>query len=135
MFDLRRDLMGHLQRMDVAFFDRNPVGRLVTRVTTDVDALNELLSSGLVAIFADLLMLVFIVVVMFRLSPGMTLLMLGVMPLVILTTAAFRRSVSFSSASVWPSPRLNSYLQSTSTETLCCSFSIGKRAAPRNSRK
>ncbi len=112
MFDLRRDLMGHLQRMDVAFFDRNPVGRLVTRVTTDVDALNELLSSGLVAIFADLLMLVFIVVVMFRLSPGMTLLMLGVMPLVILTTAAFRRSVSFSFRRIRVAvAKINSYLQ------------------------
>ncbi len=96
MFDLRRDLMGHLQRLDVAYYDRNPVGRLVTRVTTDVDALNELLSSGLVGIFGDLLMLSFILVVMFRLSPGMTLVMLGVMPLMILTTIVFRRAVSSS---------------------------------------
>ena len=46
MFDLRRQLMEHLQRLDVAFFDRNPVGRLVTRVTTDVDVLNDFFSSG-----------------------------------------------------------------------------------------
>src|SRR5579864_9062043 len=47
MFDLRRELMAHLQQLDIAFFDRNPVGRLVTRVTTDVDVLNELFASGL----------------------------------------------------------------------------------------
>lgn len=94
MFDLRRDLMGQLQRLDIAFFDRNPVGRLVARVTTDVDVLNELFSSGLVAIAGDTLMLSFIIVVMFQLSPGMTLLLLAMMPLVVLTTALFRRSVS-----------------------------------------
>jgi ATP-binding cassette subfamily B multidrug efflux pump len=112
MFDLRRDLMGHLQRLDVAYYDRNPVGRLVTRVTTDVDALNELLSSGLVGIFGDLLMLSFILVVMFRLSPGMTLVMLGVMPLMILTTIIFRRAVSSSYRRIRVAvAKINSYLQ------------------------
>ena len=72
MFDLRRQLMAHLQKLDVAFFDRNPVGRLVTRVTTDVDVLNDLFASGLVTILGDLLVLGFIVAVMFRLSPGLT---------------------------------------------------------------
>ena len=74
MFDLRRELMEHLQKLDVSYYDRNPVGRLITRVTTDVDALNELWASGLVTILGtcwrscpsgrDL--------AMFRLSPGMT---------------------------------------------------------------
>ena len=94
MFDLRRELMAHLQRLDVAYFDRNPVGRLVTRVTTDVDVLNDLFASGLVTIVGDLLMLSFVVIAMFRLSPGMTLLMLAVMPLVVLVTIQFRRTAS-----------------------------------------
>ena len=58
MFDLRRQLMEHLQRLDLAFYDRNPVGRLVTRVTTDVDVLNDLFASGLVTILGDVLVLV-----------------------------------------------------------------------------
>ncbi len=70
MFDLRRNLMTHLQQLDVSYYDRNPVGRMVTRVTTDVDVLNELFTSGLVTIIGDLLMLSFVVVAMFQLSPG-----------------------------------------------------------------
>ena len=72
MFDLRKQLMAHLQGLDLAFFDRNPVGRLVTRVTTDVDVLNDLFASGLVTILGDVLVLGFIVAIMFNLSPGLT---------------------------------------------------------------
>ena len=54
MYDLRRELMAHLQTLDIAYFDQNPVGRLVTRVTTDVDVLNDLFSSGLVTIIGDI---------------------------------------------------------------------------------
>ena len=61
MFDLRREIMAKLQRLDLAYYDHNPVGRLVTRITTDVDALNELFSSGLLMILGDLLMLGFVV--------------------------------------------------------------------------
>ena len=63
MFDLRRQLMEHLQRLDLGFYDRNPVGRLVTRVTTDVDVLNDLFASGLVTILGDVLVLTFIVAI------------------------------------------------------------------------
>src|SRR5262249_51751145 len=84
MFDLRRDVMQHLQRLDVAYYDKNPVGRLITRVTTDVDALNELWSSGLVAVLGDFLALAFVIVAMLRLSPGMTALILVTMPFVVL---------------------------------------------------
>src|SRR5580692_8604974 len=112
MFDLRRQLMGHLQRLDVAFFDRNPVGRLVTRLTTDVDALNELFSSGLLMILGDLLMLLFVIVVMLQLSPGMTGLLLAVMPLVVLVTIRFRSSVQQSYRRIRVAiARINSYLQ------------------------
>lgn len=112
MFDLRRELMAHLQRLDIAFFDRNPVGRLVTRVTTDVDVLNDLFASGLVTIVGDLLMLSFVLIAMFRLSPGMTGLMLAVMPMVVLVTMQFRRTASQSYRRIRVAiARINSYLQ------------------------
>ncbi len=57
MFDLRRQIMEHLQKLDLSFYDRNPVGRLVTRVTTDVDALNDLFASGLINMLGDSLVL------------------------------------------------------------------------------
>ena len=112
MFDLRKHLMTHLQELDIAFFDRNPVGRLVTRVTTDVDVLNDLFASGLVTILGDVLVLAFIVAIMFKLSPGLTALMLGVMPLVILVTAIFRRSVTQSYRRIRIAiAKINAYLQ------------------------
>ena len=112
MFDLRRQLMIHLQRLDIAFFDKNPVGRLVTRVTTDVDVLNDLFASGLVTIVGDILMLSFVIVAMFRLSPGMTGLMLAVMPVVVLVTVQFRRTASQSYRRIRVAiARINAYLQ------------------------
>ncbi|HWB82843.1 MAG TPA: ABC transporter ATP-binding protein [Bryobacteraceae bacterium] len=112
MFDLRKQLMEHLQRMDMAFYDRNPVGRLVTRVTTDVDVLNDLFASGLVTILGDLLMLSFIVAIMFRLSPLLTGIMMGAMPFVILVTVLFRRSVMQSYRRIRVAiAKINSYLQ------------------------
>jgi ATP-binding cassette subfamily B protein len=112
MFDLRRDLMTHLQRLDLAYYDRNPVGRLVTRVTTDVDALNELFTSGLVTIFGDLLTLAFITAVMFQLSPLLTVVMLLVMPAVVAATGRFRRTVRQSFRKIRVAvARINAYLQ------------------------
>jgi ATP-binding cassette, subfamily B, multidrug efflux pump len=112
MFDLRKQLMSHLQQLDIAFYDRNPVGRLVTRVTTDVDVLNDLFASGLVTILGDVLVLAFIIAIMFRLSPGLTALMLAVMPLVILVTAIFRRSVTHSYRRIRIAiAKINAYLQ------------------------
>ena len=58
MFDLRRDIFGHMQRMHVGFYDRNPVGRLVTRLTSDVDAMNEMFTAGVLAIFDDFFVLI-----------------------------------------------------------------------------
>jgi len=112
MFDLRRDIMAKLQRLDLAFYDHNPVGRLVTRMTTDVDALNELFSSGLLMILGDVLMLGFVIVAMLELSPGMTVFMLAVMPLVVLVTMQFRRAVQKSYRKIRVAiARINSYLQ------------------------
>uniref|UniRef100_Q02BV3 ABC transporter related n=1 Tax=Solibacter usitatus (strain Ellin6076) TaxID=234267 RepID=Q02BV3_SOLUE len=112
MFDLRRELMEHLQGLDLAFYDRNPVGRLVTRVTTDVDVLNELFASGLVTILGDILVLVFILAIMFSFSPTLTAIMLTAMPFVILTTVIFRRSVSQSYRRIRVAiAKINSFLQ------------------------
>ena len=112
MFDLRKQLVEHLQTLDLAFFDRNPVGRLVTRVTTDVDVLNDLFTSGLVTIVGDVLALAFIVFIMLRLSPMLTLIMMLAMPFVILATSIFRRSVRESYRRIRVAiARINSYLQ------------------------
>ena len=112
MLDLRRELMAHLQRLDLAFYDRSPVGRLLTRVTTDIDALNELLASGLVTILGDLLMLAFVVVAMLNLSAPMTGLLVAVMPGVIAVTVIFRRSATQSYRRIRVAiARINAYLQ------------------------
>jgi len=93
MFDLRSQIFRHLQRMSVAFFDRNPVGRLVTRVTSDVEALNEMFTSGVLAIFEDVFVLGFIVVIMLRMSWPLALLTLAVIPGIVYATSLFRRHV------------------------------------------
>lgn len=112
MFDLRKQLMAHLQKLDLAFYDRNPVGRLVTRVTTDVDVLNDLFASGLVTILGDVLVLGFIVAIMARLSPLLTGIMMAAMPFVILVTVLFRRAVTESYRRIRIAiAKINSYLQ------------------------
>ncbi len=130
MFDLRRDLMAHLQTLDVVFFDRNPVGRLVTRLTTDVDVLNDLFASGLVTIIGDLLALSFIVAAMLKLSPGMTGFMLGVLPFVVLVTMKFRRTASQSFRRIRVAvAKINAYLQEHIAGIAVLQFSIEKRRA------
>ncbi len=112
MFDLRRELMTHLQNLDIAFYDRNPVGRLVTRVTSDVDVLNDLFASGLVTILGDLLTLAFVVFTMFKLSPAQTGNVLAVLPYVNLATVLFRRAVAQSNRRIRVAiARINAYLQ------------------------
>jgi ATP-binding cassette subfamily B protein len=91
MFRLRGDLLSHLHTLDVAYFDRQPVGRLVTRVTTDVGALNEFLVSGLVPLLGDLAVLFFLLASMIQLSASLTLTLLASAPLVIGITLVFRR--------------------------------------------
>ena len=90
MFDLRAQIFRHLQRMHVAFFDRNPVGRLVTRVTSDVDALNEMFTSGVLAIFEDVFALTYIIAIMVSMSWPLALLTLAVLPLIVYATQLFR---------------------------------------------
>jgi ATP-binding cassette subfamily B protein len=91
MRDLRLDIFNHLQKMDARFLDRNPVGRLVTRVTSDVDALNEMFTSGVVAVFGDVLTLVAIFLAMLYLSPILTFAIVLLTPPVLLVVLVFRR--------------------------------------------
>ena len=112
MYDLRKQLFSHLQRLQMSFFDRNPVGRLVTRVTTDVDVLNDLFASGVVAIFGDFFVLLSIMVVMLKLDWRLALLTFAVLPFIVVTTALFRRAVRDSYRRIRIAiARINAYLQ------------------------
>src|SRR5712692_9296505 len=91
MYDLRKQIFQYLQRLDVQFFDRNPVGLLMTRVTTDVDALNDMFTAGFVAIFGDIFVLVGIIGVLFWMNWRMALVLFSIIPLIILASAWFRR--------------------------------------------
>jgi ATP-binding cassette subfamily B protein len=91
MYDLRKQIFGHLQRLDVQFFDRNPVGRLMTRVTTDVDALNEMVTAGFVSIFGDIVVLLGIVVALFWMNWRMALVLFSITPGIVLVSIWFRR--------------------------------------------
>jgi ATP-binding cassette subfamily B protein len=93
MFDLRSQIFRHIQRMHVGFFDRHPVGRLVTRLTNDVDALNEMFTSGVFAIFDDVFVLAGIVIVMLQMNWRLALLAFAVLPLIGGVTTVFRKHV------------------------------------------
>jgi len=112
MFDLRSQIFRHLQRMHVAFYDKNPVGRLVTRVTTDVDALNEMFTSGVVSIFEDLFVLAGILGIMLCMNWKLALITFATMPFIIFATKIFRDKVRDSYRRIRIAiARINSYLQ------------------------
>ena len=116
IFDLRMRIQEHLQRLDVAFYDRNPVGRLMTRVTTDVDALNDLFASGVVSVFRDIFMLGGIAIVLFVMDWRLAIVALSVLPLIALMTQWFRRNARHSYRQVrgWIA-RINVFLQENIT--------------------
>jgi ATP-binding cassette, subfamily B, multidrug efflux pump len=112
MFDLRSQIFRHLQRMHIGFYDKNPVGRLVTRVTTDVDALNEMFTAGVVSIFEDVFVLLGIVVIMMRMNWKLALITFAVLPLIFWATMIFRVKVRDSYRRIRVAiARINSYLQ------------------------
>jgi ATP-binding cassette subfamily B multidrug efflux pump len=112
MQDMRREIFAHLQRLHVGHFDRNPVGRLMTRVTTDVDAVNELFTSGVVTVFGDLFTLVGIMAVMVALDFRLALVTFAVIPLFFFLTNWFRKGArqSFRETRRWVA-RINAFLQ------------------------
>jgi len=115
MFDLRSQIFAHMQRLHIGFFDRNPVGRLVTRITTDVDAVNEMFTSGVVSIVEDVFVLAGIVVVMLKMANPqwwLALLVFDVLPLIFWATMIFRRKVRESYRRIRVAiARINAYLQ------------------------
>jgi len=116
MFDLRMAIYAHLQRIDLQYYDRNPVGRLMTRVTSDVDALNDLFTSGVVTIFGDVFSLVGIMVVMIGMNWRLALVTFAVLPLIVLVTQWFRRNVRQSYRVVRGYiARINAFLQENLT--------------------
>jgi len=112
MNDMRQQIFAYLQRLPIAFYDRNPIGRLVTRVTTDVDALNEMLSAGVVAIFGDIVLLAGIVGVLFWLDWRLALAAFSIVPLLLMLTFWFKRKVRESFREVRVKiARINAFLQ------------------------
>jgi len=93
MFDLRMAIYDHLQRLDLRYYDRNPVGRLMTRVTSDVDVLNDLFTSGVVTVFGDLFSLFGIMGMMLWMNWQLALVTFAVLPLIVLITQWFRSHV------------------------------------------
>ena len=112
MFDLRMEIYEHLQRLDVAFYDRNPVGRLMTRVTTDVDAINDLFASGVISVVRDVFMLAGIMVVLLWMDWRLAAVTFAVLPLIALVTQWFRTNARASYREVrgWIA-RINAFLQ------------------------
>jgi ATP-binding cassette subfamily B protein len=112
MRDLRMEIFEHLQRLSVSYFDRNPAGRLITRVTSDVETLNELFTSGVVAGLGDLFTLVAISVAMLLMDWRLALASFAVIPFVVLVSAAFRKGVRETYRDIRVRlARINSFLQ------------------------
>jgi ATP-binding cassette subfamily B protein len=112
MFDLRSQIFRHLQRMHIGFYDKNPVGRLVTRVTSDVDALNDMFTSGVVSIFEDIFVLIGILAIMLRMNWRLALITFAVLPFISIATKIFRDKVRDSYRRIRVAiARINSYLQ------------------------
>ncbi len=112
IYDLRVKLFAHIQKLALKYFDKTPIGRIVTRVTNDVESLNELFSSGIVMIFSDVFIIIWILIFMFTMEWKLTLVSLSVLPLLIYATFLFRRKVRESYRDVrFQLARLNSYVQ------------------------
>jgi ATP-binding cassette subfamily B protein len=112
MFDLRMELVTHLHRLDLRFYDRNPVGRLMTRLTTDIDVLNELFTSGVVSVFGDVFTLIGIMAVLIWMDWRLAIAAFSVLPLIAAITHWFRVNAreSYRTVRTWIA-RINAYLQ------------------------
>lgn len=112
LLDLRMEIFKHLQKLSLKFFDKSPVGRLVTRITNDVESLSELFSSGIVMIFSDIFIIIWIFVFMILMSFDLALVTMSVIPVLIYATFLFRKKVRANYRDVRKHlARLNSYMQ------------------------
>jgi ATP-binding cassette subfamily B multidrug efflux pump len=112
MYDMRREIFGHMQRLPMSYFDRNPVGRLVTRVTTDVDALNDLFAAGVVTMINDFFLLVVMAGLLFKIDRRLALDTLAVLPGILIVTMIFRKFVRDANRRIRTAiARINAFLQ------------------------
>jgi ATP-binding cassette subfamily B multidrug efflux pump len=112
MYDMRKQIFAHLQRLPMTYFDKNPVGRLMTRVTTDVDALNDLFAAGVVTMINDFFLLVVMAVLLFRIDAKLALAAFAVLPFILVVTLLFRKFVRDANRRIRTAiARINSFLQ------------------------
>ena len=112
VFTIRMDVFRHLQKLPARFYDRNPIGRLITRTTNDIESLNEMLSSGVISILGDIAQVLFIVVLMFWLDWQLTLIVLAILPLMLYATVTFKNRVRSAFMDVRTHlARMNSFFQ------------------------
>jgi ATP-binding cassette subfamily B multidrug efflux pump len=112
MYDMRREIFGHLQRLPMSYYDRNPVGRLVTRVTTDVDALNDLFAAGVVTMINDFFLLVVMAALLFKLDRRLAFDTLAILPGILIVTLIFRKYVRDANRRIRTAiARINAFLQ------------------------
>lgn len=112
IFDLRMEVFRHLQRLSLRFYDRNPIGRLITRVTNDIEVLNEMFSSGIVMVFTDIFTIIGILYFMFTMNWELTLVSMSVLPFLFYGTFLFRRKAREAYREVRRQiARINSFMQ------------------------
>ncbi len=112
LYDIRTQIFEHTQKLALKFFDRTPIGRIVTRATNDVESLSELFSSGIVMVFSDVFIIIWILVFMFAMDIPLSLVTLSVLPVLVYGTFLFRKKVRESYRDVrFHLARLNSYMQ------------------------
>jgi len=112
IFDLRMEVFSHLQKLNLRFYDRNPIGRLITRVTNDIEVLNEMFSSGIVMVFTDIFTIIGILYFMFSMNWQLALISLSVLPLLFYGTFLFRRKARETYREVRQQiARINSFMQ------------------------
>jgi ATP-binding cassette subfamily B protein len=112
MYDMRQEIFGHIQRLSMSYFDKNPVGRLVTRVTTDVDALNDLFAAGVVTMINDFFLLLVMAAYLLHLNWQLALAALAAVPLILLVTFVFRQFVREANRRIRTAiARINAFLQ------------------------
>ncbi|PYT76042.1 MAG: antibiotic ABC transporter ATP-binding protein [Acidobacteria bacterium] len=112
MYDMRSEIFGHMQRLPMSYFDRNPVGRLVTRVTTDVDALNDLFAAGVVTMINDFFLLAVMAGLLFKINAHLAVDALAVLPGILLVTLIFRKYVRDANRRIRTAiARINAFLQ------------------------
>jgi ATP-binding cassette subfamily B multidrug efflux pump len=112
MYDMRQEIFGHIQRLSMTYFDKNPVGRMVTRVTTDVDALNDLFAAGVVTMINDFFLLAIMVGVLLYMNWRLALAALAALPLILLVTFVFRKFVRDANRRIRTAiARINAFLQ------------------------